>query len=152
MNKTVFVEGILILIMGIYCIVEGFRLVAMEKAYLHDLFGPGRYIFGLGVVLIILGVIYVLYNIRRGIEGGKPAWEMSGKVVSMVGLMALYVLLIPIIGYLPASLTFFLTIHRVFGFRSWLINIFLSVGISISFYVVFIIFLHVALPKGMLFH
>jgi hypothetical protein len=90
-NRTVVVEGILILIMGIYCIVEGIKLLFTETVKVFDVFGPGRYTFGLGVVLIILGAIYVLRNIiRGGIEGKKPDWETTRKVAIMVGDMALY--------------------------------------------------------------
>jgi putative tricarboxylic transport membrane protein len=149
---VVVVEGILILSMGIYCVVEGFNLFTLGTIKHFDVFGPGRYTILLGVILITLCAIYVLRNFpRRSIQSKKSDWEMTGKVAIIVGDMALYIYLIPLLGFLLASLVFLIIINRVVGFKPWLLNISISIGMSIAYHVLFVTILGVPFPRGMLF-
>lgn len=152
-NTTVLFEGMLLLIIGFASIIEGVRLVNMGKDYSHDIFGPGRYLFGIGLVLIILGLTYLILQRGKKLEGEKlfPKKETRIKMLGMIIAMPVYTLLIPIIGYFFATGIFFIIMHRVVGFRSWLINSGLSIGISFCFYVVFVLWLSMIFPQGLLF-
>jgi len=151
-NKTVLIEGILICAMGASSIVEGFRLINMEKIQLFDVLGPGNYNLGLGVFLIILGLIYLISHRRKGPREGKIVERgMRIKMISMIIILAVYSFLINITGYLLASIVFFILIFRAVGFKSWLFIMGLSIGISLSLYIIFVRWLSMVFPRGILF-
>lgn len=152
-DRAAFIEGLLVLASGLMCIVEGIRLIADEKLHFYDIFGPGRYIFGLGLVLIILGLVYVVSHRRKGSDGEKLiAGKGEGmRMISIIAVMAIYNFLIPIIGYLLASVVFFFMILWVVGFRSWLMNGVLSIGIGFTFYIFFNNWLNMQFPRGVVF-
>lgn len=151
-NKTVFIEGIVICAMGASSIVEGFRLINMEKIQLFDVLGPGNYNLGLGVVLLILGLIYLISHRRKGpVEGKIVEKGLRIKMISMIIILAVYSFLINITGYFGASIVFFILIFRTVGFRSWLFIIGLSIAISISYYMIFVRCLSMVFPRGILF-
>jgi hypothetical protein len=150
LNKTALIEGAIIFVMGLMSVVEGIRLTYMKKIQLYDVLGPGRYNFGVGLILIIVALIYVISRRKKGLDAEKPAKEegMRMKMMSIIIVLVAYSCLISIIGYFSASLVFFFAIHRIMGFRSWLVNGGLSIGISISFYIIFVHWLQMIFPRG----
>lgn len=152
MNRTVFIEGMLICAMGVSSIVEGIRLINMKKIQLFDVLGPGNYNLGLGVVLTILGLMYLISHRRKDLIKGKVIEKgLRIKMISMIVILAIYSFLISIVGYLLASIVFFILIFRTVGLRSWLFIAGLSIGISISYYVIFVQCLAMVFPRGILF-
>lgn len=152
MNKTVLIEGTLICTMGVSSIVEGIRLINMKKIQVFDVLGPGKYNLGLGVVLTILGLIYLISHCRKDLVKGKSVERgLRIKMISMIVILGVYSFLINITGYLLASIVFFILIFRTVGFRSWLFIVGLSVGISISYYLIFVQCLSMVFPRGILF-
>jgi putative tricarboxylic transport membrane protein len=138
--------------MGISSIVEGFRLITMKRVQVYDVLGPGKYNLGLGVVLIILGLLYLISHRRKRFVEEKAVDKGSRKkMINMIVVLALYSLLINVTGYLLASLVFFVLMFRIVGFKSWLFTGGLSIGISISYYIIFVRWLSMVFPKGILF-
>jgi hypothetical protein len=105
-NTTVF-EGVLLLIIGFASIIEADRLINIGKDYSHDIFGPGKYLFGIGLVLIILGLIFIFQRGEK-LEGEKIVLkkEASVKMLGMIIALPVYTLLIPVIGYFIATAIF----------------------------------------------
>ncbi len=68
----------------------------------------------------------------------------------MLGGLVIYGILIPLVGYAPATLVFFILIFRVLGLRSWWAGIGLGLVLTLIFQVLFGHFLGVALPRGLL--
>ena len=149
LNITVCIEGVLFLSVGIYSIVEGIRLIGIKGVGQIDVFGPGRYVFALGAAFIILGLIYIISN--SGKESLKLETGMRVKMISMIACLVLYLFLINIVGFLLASVIFFLVIFRISGFRSWPLIVGISIGSSISFYLLFVYLLDMMFPRGLLF-
>jgi len=65
----------------------------------------------------------------------------------MVGYISLFYW----VGYLPASFAFFLMINRIVGFRSWLTNVGVTVFMTASFYLLFVVWMEMMFPHGVLF-
>ncbi len=151
LNKTALIEAMIIFVMGIMSMVEGIRLTYMEKIQLYDVLGPGRYNFGVGLLLIIVALIYFISRCRKHPDMVKQK-GMRITVMSIILALIVYCFLINIIGYFLASVVFFCLIHWVMGYRSWLMNGGLSIGISISFYVIFVHWLNMIFPRGILFN
>lgn len=71
-------------------------------------------------------------------------------MISMIGAMVIYILLINLIGYLFASVVFFFLLNRVAGFRSWFNNLAATIIMTISYYIVFVKWMGMVFPQGVL--
>ena len=152
--KTGFlIEVFVILIIGLISIIDGIRLttgVRIESGF--DILGPGFYNIGIGSLVIIVGVIYFIFSRGKDETQAKDATVTKNKIrfVSMIAVMAIYAFLMHLIGYLVSTFVFFVLILRVVGFRSWLINVIVSIVSSISLYIVFVKWLNMIFPRGVL--
>jgi putative tricarboxylic transport membrane protein len=72
-------------------------------------------------------------------------------MIYMVLAMALYILLIDIIGYLIATPLFFLMEFRLAGITSWRRNIILTVIVSAVYYFVFVEYCSMVFPRGIFY-
>lgn len=109
-------------------------------------------------VLIILGTLSLLTLIKGMVRPERIAFfesavERNNIVVGLVILFA-YLLLLPVLGFLPASYLFFLVMTLYLSEERFTTrNIFVSVAVTIVvvsvFYVVFKHVLLVPLPEGM---
>lgn len=149
-------EGLLFIVLGFWSITEGVRLFTkVRRTGFFDVLGPDFYNLGVGVGLVITGTIYILF--KNKIEPKKPIVEREGwetqdivKLLGVVGSMILYVILITTIGYLLATAIFFLFINKIFGSKSWLINILLSTAMAVVYKIVFADFFRIHFPRGFL--
>jgi hypothetical protein len=154
MTITVLIEGILIIVFGLISTAEGFRLIIDKDPYaLYDSLGPGSYILVLGISLIILGIVHIMINYRKlpkmeSVEIGKG---MRIQMLSTVIVLAIYTYLIGIVGYLIATLIFFLSEFRILGIKSWRNNLILTLIFTVTYYAVFIEFCGMVFPRGILF-
>jgi hypothetical protein len=73
-------------------------------------------------------------------------------MISMIVVMVAYIFLMSLTGYLFASLVFFLLINRIAGFRSWLTNLGVTVLMTASFYLIFVVWMGMIFPRGLLFN
>lgn len=156
-NRKVMIEGLVVFGMGILSIAEGIRLTVMERIQMYDVLGPGNYNIGVGLILVIVSAAYLVSfrkerQKREGRDGENvQKKEFKNKMVTLFVILGVYLTLIYLGGYPLATLFFFLLINRVVGFRSWLLNGGLSVGVSMAFYVVFVYGLDMIFPRGVLF-
>lgn len=152
MRLTLLIEVMILFAVGGVSIVEGIRLTYGGKLQLYDIFGPGRYSLGMGVMLILVGVIYYFSQRKMVQEGGSETTpkEYKIKMVTIIATMALYIILMNIVGYFLSSLVFFILIIRIVGFKSWLTSLAVSVGMAISFYLIFVKCLNMIFPRGTL--
>lgn len=154
--KKAIIEATILVGLGLISIIEGLRLGSrLRQPGFYDVVGPDRYAIGIGALLVISGIIYFLSQLRRRTVTNEPIAErgneekgMLFKVIGIVGILVLYAVLMPIVGYLLASIIFFLLVFKIFGVRSWRSNIIYSVVITAIYQVVFGNFLGVILPQG----
>lgn len=157
--KTLLIEVLVVVILGVFSVSEGIRLVLAEKLHKYDILGPGFYNVGLGSVLIIVGLIYFVSERKKAfrIEEKSAVTQSPGKseyqkkMISMIVVMIAYIFLMYLTGYLFASLVFFFLINRITGFRSWLTNVGVTVLMTASFYLVFVAWMGIIFPRGLLF-
>jgi hypothetical protein len=158
--KELLIEVFVVVIVGVFSISDGIRLVLAEKLHKHDVLGPGYYSIGLGSVLIIAGLIYFMSERKKAVGiAGKAAVKQSTEkseyqkmMISMIVVMIAYILLIYLTGYLFASLIFFFLINKIAGFRSWLTNLGVTVLMTASFYLLFVTWMGMLFPPGLLFN
>jgi hypothetical protein len=158
--KTLLTEIFVVVLLGVFSISEGIRLVLAAKLHQYDILGPGFYNIGLGSVLIIVSLISFVSERKKAFRpAGKAAATQSSakseyqkKMISMIALMIAYIFLMQLAGYLFASLVFFFVINRIVGFRSWLTSIGVTVLMTASFYLVFVTWMGIIFPRGVLFN
>jgi putative tricarboxylic transport membrane protein len=114
--------------------------------------GPGFFPFCLSVFLAALGFIYFLA--RLGLdpkpEGlwGRGAWVRPFLAILV---MLVYAVLMGVLGFFSSMFLFFLAWLIIIEREKWLTICLVSIIGTLSFYLVFTVFLKVPLPKGFLF-
>jgi putative tricarboxylic transport membrane protein len=156
--KTLFGEVFIVAILGILSLVEGIRLVNRETLQTQDVLGPGYYSIGVGAFLLAVGLAYY-FSTRKKLIGvvketsvAVPA-ESAGynrTMFGMVAVMVAYIVLMDVAGYLLSTAIFFLLINWIAGFRSLLVNAGVSALMTTAFYLVFVEWLGIIFPRGLL--
>lgn len=157
--RTLFIELVVIVIVGMLSIGDGIRLILKKGLQTYDALGPGFYSVGMGSILIIVALVYFLTERKKsvGIEkkplAGQSAErkEFKKTMISMIAVMIAYILLMDFVGYLLATVVFFFFINRIVGFRSWLTNLGVTALMTAAFYLVFVSWLGIIFPRGLLF-
>jgi hypothetical protein len=153
-RKAVYMEGILLLIISITAVIEGLRLVIYRDPYtLYDPLGPGWYFLAVGVCLLIVASAYVITHYKNPPPAEMEPVEkrMKIKLMSTMAACAIYMVLITIVGYLPATVIFFVMEFRIEGIKSWVRVAILSLVISGLYWVVFVKYCSMIFPVGMIF-
>jgi hypothetical protein len=153
MNRRALIEGLLFLIVGMVSVIEGFRLIAeKDPTKVPELFGPGAYVLTLGAALCLVGLLHVISHIReaRPSVKGKTDIEMRKKAIRLSAALALYLVLIYIVGYPVATPIFFSAALWIVGIQSWRSNVALALVLSGAFYLVFVVYCNMIFPRGLL--
>jgi hypothetical protein len=154
MNIGAWIEGILIIGVGLVAVAEGLRLIIYKDPYiLYDPLGPGVYVLVLSLGLMATGIVHLISHGRSNprLKGPGATREASVQVFSSVGVLVLYILLVHFVGYLPATLVFFFLELRIAGVRSWRSIVFFTLLLSGLYYFVFVRLCLMVFPKGILF-
>ncbi|MEJ5377921.1 MAG: tripartite tricarboxylate transporter TctB family protein [bacterium] len=114
--------------------------------------GPGMFPMAMGALLMILSGIWTLRFIWQHEAARKSlSWRTSLKrVLPFVGAMALCVLLLDALGYPLTSFVLLLVLFRLTGSKAWALNFFLAWAVAGVSYLVFVRWLQVPLPRGLL--
>jgi len=135
-----FVLGLAFVVFGAISIVDARRIGSTLRARgTLDIVGPDRYLYGVAVLLIVVGVLLVVQAVlaRRG-RAGRPLAasaraEAAGGVklpppaaadedrpegnahLWLIGALVAYVALLPLLGYLLATVLFAAAAFRIMG-------------------------------------
>lgn len=114
--------------------------------------GPGMFPLVLGVLLMLLSGMWVARCMLGAKAGAKSlSWSLALRNVGpFVVAMCVSVLLLDILGYPLTSLLLLLALFRLMGSRAWAVNLSLALGVACCSYLVFVRWLQVPLPKGLL--
>ncbi len=138
-------EGLILLVIGIVGVIEGFRLNRVSAAA-DEAFGPGWYLLILSVILIICGLYYLASTFKRVNKKMEAALSWKGPASFCILAMIFYSLLIPYIGYFISTAAFVFVATRLFGEQSWVTST-LVAGISGAvFWFVFIFLAKIPMP------
>ncbi len=177
MTRSVLFEGVLLIFIGLVAFVEGLRLVIFKDPYtLYDPLGPGLYaaVFGMGLVAVAMAYLAVhrrdvidrrdvvhRRNVvdqrdtadRRERPDGETApveRSLRRRLAGTIGTCVVYISLISVIGYLPATVCFFIMEFRIERIRSWPQVVLLSLVLSGLYYLVFVRYCGMVFPKGII--
>ena len=116
--------------------------------------GPGFLPFLSGIMLSALSIILVVTSTlkKREKQEIKNLWKgMSwGKVVLVLGLLLIYALLLPTVGYLIATFGLIILLFGIVGKTKVWIKTVAGIITVLATYIVFYVWLEVQLPNGIL--
>lgn len=118
-----------------------------------DLVGPDRYMQGLAVVLILLGLGLLFKSVRdKGQEQAshKPVAVQQTLHWVLIAILIAYTLALTVLGYPLATLVAFVALFWAMGIRRWTVNGLASLAATAMFYVLFVTVAGIDFPKGML--
>jgi hypothetical protein len=150
------IESLSVMALACLGMAEAWRLSGAIRtgAPFHDVIGPDRYLAGVSLGLFVCGVLSLVGSLKRWRPAEVKKGEETGSRVTLVfGVvlaLAIYTLLIPVLGYLLATCLFFPVVYYLFGVRPWLKSVVIGLSTSAVFYAIFEYFAEIALPKGLL--
>jgi len=112
--------------------------------------GPGLYPFFLGSSLAFFGLLHIL----SGLRGRIPILPLQrgdlGTFFSMTAAFCVWILLMPLLGYVAVTLLAAFGFCKIMKLEGWLKPLFLSLGTTLFIYLLFDYWLYIDLPKGIL--
>jgi putative tricarboxylic transport membrane protein len=112
--------------------------------------GPGVFPLTVGVALLVLAGWQALAPARGQPDVTKAASRGRRGPVLMIGLLLLYAAGLSALGFLVTSFLFVLVAARLMGAPDWWRPVLLALGVTLGTYVVFVAWLGVPLPAGLL--
>ena len=133
--------------LGVYIIVE-----ARGWEYLGpDGPGPGFFPLWYGIALVVLSLLLIVLTLTGAQAPGKPVnWREVGRALTAWAGLAACAGLLKVVGFLLAFGLFTFFLVTVMYRRTVVTAVVVSVGISLTFYLLFPVALNVALPVGKL--
>ena len=135
------VAGGVLLLVSIVVVIASWQLPETAAA---DVMGPKMYPMILACILAGFSIALMLARPRAG--RAKVTRELLVRsFLPIVGLLALYVALIPWLGFVVSTLGLLLTCFRLKGERRWGLNVTVALGSTLTIYLLFAFLLNVPL-------
>lgn len=139
-------------------ILAGFSAVALWQAYEISGFKgfsePGVFPMLAAATMLLSGLFIVRDAVISARRGAPPKGffetVLSLRLIIVVGLVALYIALMPWLGFMVSSASFLYVAFVYLWGRGWIISALLTAGTLASIYFIFRIVFQVVLPKGSL--
>jgi len=155
MQRKLLIECAALLAIGALGLAGGLGAYLRSDARTQSsLLQPGVYVVVIAAALIVTALAYGALGLRRlriaakaapagdaGTGGGGEVWLVYASIV-------LYGVLIPVLGYLPATMLFLAAEFRILGVRSWPRNVALTLATTAVFYVLFVHYGEMVFPRG----
>ena len=146
------VQGIMYLLLGGVSLAEGWHITqTAREGGNFDAIGPDRYLMGLSVLLLVLGVWLALRPPQSAEEAQTTYWPADARTNLFVclAMLAAFTLAMPYIGFTLGCFVFLSVLFRRLGDWSWLRSAGTAALASAFFYVGLIRLADVPLPSGM---
>ena len=152
-DKKDFFSGLFLFALGLFLAFQCRRLSVWSR------FGPDEGFFPLVVAIVILGLSlsiiiksfhFIGTRKERPLEDQKKEAVDVFRVISYVILMLLYSSLMETVGFLITSPLFLILLMKYIEKQGWKITILVGSGSIIISYLLFVYFLNVPLPKGLM--
>ncbi len=122
--------------------------LAIHRGFASDRLGPAFFPQLLGSALAILAVVLVLRALLGRSDPTPPPPTRGRLLWTVVGLLAVYAVLMPEVGFLLATPPLLGAVSVVLGLRRPLSVVASAVGITVTLYLVFGRLLGVLFPRG----
>lgn len=113
--------------------------------------GPGFLPLVLGVSMIVLSAMFAWQTYRRSDDANAQIDPLIPRTAVLILLcLAFFALFLEMLGYLLASTIMLVALFRVTNFKNWAWSIGTAVIASLSTWIVFVRWLQVQMPKGII--
>jgi hypothetical protein len=153
-------HGLFFVLLGLVSIADGWRITQQAREGANfDAIGPDRYLIALGGLLLAAGIWRTCQraepaSIASGSARQEPRGEPDGAeartLLLTVAALAGFALLVPIVGFTPASLLFLIAQLRIMADWPWWRIVLAALTIAAALDVTFVRFADMPLPKGSL--
>jgi hypothetical protein len=130
------VETVLTFTIGLVGTYEGYRL-AQEPLLWKDPVGPGWFLFWVSALIVVLGLVRI-FRPGSAVAGVSESDAGSVKITSpafkLLGVLAVYVAVVPLLGYEIASFFFFAAALKIAGVATWRNSLLIAVVVTVAFY------------------
>jgi hypothetical protein len=123
--------------------------------------GPALFPLILGGILTLLAIYQLIHVFRKNrvkkcqgkvqpqsVRGALQSWKNESGPLILAGAFAIYLILIPWIGFFTSNFLFVVICSRLIGARDWKRPFSLAIGIDLFCYLLFEIWLKLSLPRG----
>jgi len=168
-----FTLGVAFLLFGAVSVWEALRIGGtLRSRGTLDLIGPDRYLLGVAVLLLVVGVILLIqgaYAARRSrtvqpaaappmrsapVNGHASVATTDAPVGNahlwLLGTLFAYAVLLQVLGYLLATVAFTAATFRIMGTKSWWTTLIGAIVLTGVCYASFLWIADLPLPRGML--
>jgi hypothetical protein len=146
MRKGQVSAGVILLALGIFVCEQAIQLNLGQASRP----GPGFVPFGLGSILILLSLLYLVPILRTFKREGKPlASDGLIRTVPAVGILCLFSAVLSMLGYLLSTLLLFLLWLMLIERKKWPVAVGLA-GLALVFVYFFNLLFSVQLPRGII--
>ena len=150
MNKNI-ISGIAAISMGLIYSIQSYHL---PKATIGNPWAPIYFPLGIGILMVVFGSILLIQGLAQRkshqIDGERKrlSFTYTAKLITYTSAISLiYALIFEPFGYVLSTIFFMGAIlSAVNGLKQWKINLIISIGFSLSIYIVFSKFLGIILP------
>jgi putative tricarboxylic transport membrane protein len=113
--------------------------------------GPGFLPFGLALCLVILSLVLIFKSWKRT-ASSAPFWPQRTWLRPLLGvtIFVFYALVIQRLGFLISTFSFLIIWMKLIERVRWRTLISISIATTAGLYFIFVFFLEVPLPKGLL--
>lgn len=144
-------KGYLVIGAGGLILSAGYLGMAVQLPF-GEIARPGASVFpimvGVMLALTSLATVWEGWRTNIGEQVEFPAGQDRKRLLTLIGALFLYILVLPWLGQILASTLFLILLMRVLSEVGWPRVIAYSLVISISLYVVFVRLLKVPMPRG----
>jgi len=125
--------------------------------------GPGVFPLILGGILTLLAIYQLAHVLQKSrlkeyqvkeqpqsVKGALQSWKKESGPLILAAAFAIYVILIPWMGFFISNFLFVVICSRLIGARDWKRPLFLAIGLDLFCYLLFEIWLKLSLPRGSL--
>lgn len=139
------VAGAILIALGGVAITEAMRLYPMR---MRPLVGDDTFIGLLGGGLLIFGVLFLfVLKPRENSRMEFPVGELRKKMLSVIGLVFAYFVLLPIVGYPVGTFIIAIGLFRAMGSYGWSRCTLFAGLIAGVFYWIFVLWLNTPFPQ-----
>ena len=142
--ETLFVFFLLVLGLVISIISWGYGFGSLGRP------GPGLYPFFVGAAIAIFSVFLLISALRSATS--KPVLDKEGAktLILMTATFCLWILVMPVLGYVPVTLVATFSFCKVMKLEGWRKPLAVSGGTALFIYLLFDYWLYIDLPRGIL--
>jgi len=113
--------------------------------------GPGLLPFLCGILIFFLTLMLFISKDKLAKDDSSFAKKHRvDKFLSLAGIFILWIILMPVFGYIVLTFLTSFSFAKVMGLQGWRKPFFLCCGITIFCYILFDLYLYIDLPRGFL--